>query len=495
MRNKIVSRLTVASLIGVGVVALAFACDNTTPAPTPPADMTVKPADLTEIPDLTMFNPPVVTSVAPSNGINNATTNITITGTDFRAGATVTVGGTACANVVVVSPTSITCTVAAKATTCASEDIVVTHPDDGKMGTGAKLFTYRTSAVGWATGSPVNYPTGAFPRRVIVADFNGDGKLDLASANQVGNNVTLKLGAGNGTFPVAGSVNIPNGGGATTLNNLVAGDWNGDTKLDLAVVNGTNNATIFLNMGASFTTTVVNTGISGGSIAAGDVNGDNKLDLIVGGNSTNVVPLIGNGTGGFAMGTLRAAPGTNVGVALADMNADGKLDLITANQSTNNASIYIGNGAGTFGNPTSVAVGTAPTSVVIRDVNGDKKMDVVVGNNVSMNTSVLIGNGAGGMAAAVNQTLGTNRPETIAVADINNDGWFDIVTSNAPQNNWSYLQASGATGTQYAPQVATASGTTPAGVAVADLNGDGLQDVVIASAGSNNVQVSLQVCK
>jgi hypothetical protein len=174
---------------------------------------------------------------------------------------------------VVVSPTSITCTVAAKATTCAPQDIVVTHPDDGKTGTGAKLFTYRTSAVGWAATAPVNYATGTFPRRVIAADFNGDGKLDLVSANQTGNNITIKIGAGDGTFPAATSVNITNPAGATTPNDLVAGDFNGDNKLDLAVVNGTNNVTIFLNMGATFTTTLVNTGISGGAIAAGDVNG------------------------------------------------------------------------------------------------------------------------------------------------------------------------------------------------------------------------------
>lgn len=492
MRNKLISRLTLASMVGVGVVALAFACDNTTttPTPTPMPDLAMVPPDIAK----PVFNAPTVTAVSPTNGINNATTMITITGTDFRAGAQVTVGGQMCTGAVVVSPTSITCTAPAMAVMCGAKDIVVTHPDDSKSGTGTGLFTYRTSAVGFATGSPVNYATGNFPRRIITADFNGDGKLDLASANQVGNNVTLKLGAGDGTFPNATSVNIPNGGGATTLNDLVAGDWNGDNKMDLAVANGTTNVTVFINMGASFTTTVVNTGISGGAITAGDINGDNKIDLIVGGNSTNIVPLINNG-GTFTMGTLKAAPGTNGRVALADMNGDGKLDLITANQSTNNVSVFLGAGNGTFGNATSQNVGTTPTGMAVLDVNGDKKMDVVTGNNMGMNVSVLIGDGAGGIAAAVNTTLGTNRPEIIAAADMNNDGLIDIVTANAPTNNTSYLQGMGATGTQFAAPVVNAMGTTPAGVVIGDFNADGLKDVAFAAAGTNAMLVNLQVCK
>lgn len=495
MRNKLISRLTLASMIGVGAVTLAFACqpEPTTPAP---IDMAKGPPDIADPPippDLRM-PPPVLTSVAPAVIVNTGGM-ITITGQNFQTGATVTVGGTACANPTVTA-TQITCTAPAKAAMCGVQNIVVTNPDTQTVtSTPAMGLTYRTNMLGFAPGSPVSYATGTFPRRIITADFNGDGKPDLASANQIGNNVTLRLGAGDGTFPNATSVNIPNGAGATTLNDLVAGDWNGDNKMDLAVANGSNNVTIFLNMGASFTTTVVNTGISGGAITAGDINGDNKIDLIVGGNSTNIVPLINNG-GTFTMGTLKAAPGTNGRVALADMNGDGKLDLITANQSTSNVSVFLGAGNGTFGNAASQAVGATPTGMAVLDVNGDKKMDVVTGNNMGMNVSVLIGDGAGGLAATVNTALGTNRPEIIAAADMNNDGLIDIVTANANNNNTSYLQGMGAAGTQFAAAVVTAMGTTPAGVVIGDFNADGLKDVAFASAGPPAAMlVNLQVCK
>ena len=79
------------------------------------------------------------------------------------------------------------------------------------------------------------------------------------------------------------------------------------------------------------------------------------------------------------------------------------------------------------------------------------------------------------------------------MSDISNDGKPDIVTANNQTNNWSYLQAMNAT--QYAAPLHTATGTTPAGITAADLNGDGMRDIVVASAGTNNLQVTLQACK
>lgn len=497
MKSFTFSRLYAASLIGLGAVAVVVACDPGTDMPGTQLDMTATP-DMTVVSDMTMFDGPTVISVSPAVGANNATTNVTITGSNFRAGAAVTVAGVACGNVMVTSTTTITCTVPAKAATCGAQDIVVTHPDDGKSGTGVKLFTYRSSGTaGWA--NLVSYPTAAGPRRVLIGDFNADNKLDLVTVNQTGNNITLKTGLGDGTFPSGASQNIAIGAGATGPSDLAMGDFNGDNRPDIVTINNSNNISVLTNQGGTvfnasvITTTGFTTGM-GGSIAVGDITGDNRPDLVLGSSSTLFAqPMISMGTGQFMIGTQRAVGGSISKLALADMNKDGKLDIITSNSSTNSVTVSIGNGSGVFGNPLNQNVGTSPSGLFVIDLDGDKSLDVVASNDQSMNVSVLKGAGTGLLDPAVNQSLGTNRPAAVAVGDLNGDGKPDIVTANSLSNTWSYLQ--GTTPTTYAAHATSNAGAGPSDVAIADLNGDGLQDIVLVSSGSNNVQVALQVCK
>lgn len=126
------------------------------------------------LPDMAM--PPVpapsVTSVSPASIVNNVASTLTIMGTNFRTGATVTVGGVTCNQVVVVSPTQITCTYPGKAATCGGQSITVTHPDDQKSGTlaAAMGLTLRSTTVGFANA--VNYAAGTGPRMAAVGDVN-----------------------------------------------------------------------------------------------------------------------------------------------------------------------------------------------------------------------------------------------------------------------------------------------------------------------------------
>lgn len=485
LRNRL---FALASQCGASVFALVAACTGTGTG-TDPALM-----------DMTMgkTNPaPTVTAVSPPSGVNNTTTALTITGTAFRSGATVTVGGQPCTSAQVVSPTSITCTAPGMAGSCGFADIVVKHPDDGQSGTGSKLFAYVSSGVGWA--APVDHPVGNYPRRVVAIDLNADGKIDLASANQLGNSVTVRLGAGDGTFPMPQSSTLTLGG-ATSPNDLLAADLNGDGKMDLATANsgGGGSITILLNTGSGFAPTMISTSSggfsSGGAIAAGDINGDTKIDLVVASSSSSsVLAMLGDGAGSFAPGLVRTVGGLTSEVALADMNSDGKLDLVTANFSTNNVSVCLGNGNGQFGLPLNRDASTRPYGLFVTDMNGDKKLDVITGNNVGNNVSILLGENTGMLAASVNISLGSSSPEAVWVADFGGDGKADIISANAQSNNWSYLQ--GVSPTQYANPVTTSAGTTPAGITSADVNGDGMPDVIVASAGTNNLQVTLQTCK
>lgn len=481
------SLLTASSLLGISLCVLSASCGGTDAS-----DMQ------TDMGSDSPHPAPTVTAVSPTRAVNNVATPITITGTGFRTGATVTVGGVACGSVSVVSATSITCTAPEKAASCGFADIVVTHPDDKKSATGSKLFAYSSSGLAWAT--PVDYQVGNYPRRVIAADLNGDGKLDLASANQTGSTVTVRYGAGDGTFPMDKSVTVAIGA-ATVPMDVIAVDLNADGKLDLATVNagGMGSVSALINQGdnsfkATVTATNGNGFTNGVALASGDYNGDGKVDLVVSSSSTlYVLPLAGDGTGAFTAGTIRTVGGNSSDIALFDMDGDGKLDLVTANFSTNSVTVSLGAGNGTFSNPLNQNASTRPGGLFVTDLDGDKKLDVVVANTVGNNVSVLLGTGGGLLANPVQLSLGTNSPESVWVTDWNGDGKPDIVTANSQSNNWSYFQ--GTSPTQYAAPVHTMTGTTPSGVIGADLNADGMQDLVLANAGSNNLQVILAACK
>ena len=166
---------------------------------------------------------------------------------------------------------------------------------------------------------------------------------------------------------------------------------------------------------------VINDSRSLGEVA-GDFNGDGKLDLAVTGYSTNDVSVyLGDGNGGFSSATTFAV-GTHPGaVAVGDFNGDGKLDLVVVNNNSSNFSVLLGTGTGGFSAATNIAVGTRPDSVAVADFNGDGKLDLAVANYGSNNVSVLLGTGTGSFSAATNIAVGTH-PDSVAAADFNGDG-------------------------------------------------------------------------
>jgi hypothetical protein len=185
-----------------------------------------------------------------------------------------------------------------------------------------------------ASGSPT--ATGANPNWVAQADLNGDGYPDLAFVNTSDNTVGVLLGAGDGTFTaMTGSpFSVPAYPVALTV-----ADLNGDGKLDLAVISGTqNNVRVLLNSGTSFTTGATYTaGASPNSIGVGDFNGDGKPDLVTANaNDGTATVLLGAGDGTFS-----AAPDSPLqtfdgplGVAVADLDGDGRADLTFADAGT-----------------------------------------------------------------------------------------------------------------------------------------------------------------
>jgi hypothetical protein len=341
------------------------------------------------------------------------------------------------------------------------------------------------------------FATGNQPYTVTLGDVNGDGRLDLVTANFASstNTVSVLLGNGNGTFQT--NIDFATG---TRPNFVTLGDLNSDGKLDIITAHITNNnASVLLNTATSFSavnfTPQANftTGLRPSSVTVGDVNGDGILDFVTANSgSNNASVLLGNGDGTFQNQATFATGTKPYSVTLGDVNGDGKLDIITANfHSSNAVSVLLGNGNGTFKNQNTFAPGNSSDSVTLGDVNGDGKLDIVTANTTGTatdNAGVLLGNGNGTFKNQATFTTG-NRPLSIKLGDVNGDGKLDIVTANYVGGNVSVLLGNG-NGT-FKTQATFATGFAPKSVTLGDVNGDGKLDIVTANYGNDNASVLL----
>jgi hypothetical protein len=244
-------------------------------------------------------------------------------------------------------------------------------------------------------------------------------------------------------------------------------------------------------------------------VVAADVNGDGKPDLITT-DSGGVSVLLGNGDGTFERSQHFPA-GPNPGsVVVADLNGDGKPDLIVVNRATGNSEdngsirVLLGNGDGTFGPPQTVDENTDPVSVAVADVDGDGNPDLVVANLGTYNKTnhrfeypgiqVFMGNRYGTFGSSQTFYAGPN-PSSVAVADVNGDGKPDLVVANSVwkvpstgkyEGNGSISVLIGKGHGSFGPLQPFDKNTDPVSVAVADVNGDGKPDLVVANLGTYN---------
>jgi hypothetical protein len=347
----------------------------------------------------------------------------------------------------------------------------------------------------------VNYPVGQDPFFVVVGDFNRDGVPDLAVANaaqgQPEGSISILLGKGNGMFQAA--KNHDSGGAEPSA--LAVGDFNADGKLDLAVANragggGPENLSVLLGNGdgtlrAPQSYTV---GFEPQAVATEDLDGDGKLDLAVASDVSEVKVLFGKGDGTFKAGATYHTGTAATSIVVADFNRDGKPDLAVANENDDNVSILLGTGHGTFQPAVNYGAGAGPASVVAGDLNRDGKLDLVVANAASSfgtTINVLLGNGDGTFQAAVSYDAGAE-PISVAVSDFDGDGKLDVAVADFDVGDGeavSLLLGNG-NGT-FQPPVESDVPKASDFVLAADLDQDGLADLVTANIGSNNVSVLL----
>ncbi len=304
------------------------------------------------------------------------------------------------------------------------------------------LLGTGTGGFGTATNFSVGGLRGSGP--VALGDFNSDSNLDIAVSWQSEGavpsyKVAILLGDGTGLFGAA--TNFDTKGGSS----LAVGDFNGDSKPDIATANVSNGISILLgtNTGSFGTTTNFDVGTYPWSIVSGDFNGDGKLDLATANYDANISILLGTGTGSFEAATNFSAGRRPFYIAVGDFNADGKLDLVTANVgSSSNVSIVLGTGTGSFGAPTNFNAGGSANSVVVGDFNADGKLDLAIPNDNTNNTenkvSILLGDGTGRFGTARSFGVGIG-PNSIAVGDFNADGKTDLATANNGSGDVSVL--------------------------------------------------------
>jgi Big-like domain-containing protein/VCBS repeat protein len=301
-------------------------------------------------------------------------------------------------------------------------------------------------------GAPKAYYISATadPNSVAIADLNGDGKPDIVvsayAARDCG--VAVLLGNGDGTFQAP----VMYGSSAVCWgSSVVIADLNGDGKLDLAVATYREIAILLGNGDGTFQSAVTyswgngdGTSWGANSLAVADVNGDGKPDLIVASGTQNswnsgqaaVGVLLGNGDGTFQAAVDYASGNSYAwSLAVGDLNGDGKLDIAVANYG--DVGVLLGNGDGTFQPAVSYSGVPSPRSVAIRDVNGDGIPDLIVSDYCADSAcsvatiGVFLGRGDGTFQSPLMFDPGGDFSLSLAIGDMNGDGKPDLVVANA----------------------------------------------------------------
>ena len=307
------------------------------------------------------------------------------------------------------------------------------------------------------------YPVGDFPLSVAAGDFTGDGKIDIIASSNSSSNLSLLRNNGSGGFLPADTFTVSAG-----AVDMAVGDFNNNGTLDVAVAVGAGVSIVLGNGQGSFSAPTFFQETAN-KILAADFNNDGKLDLAITGNTTRI--RLGNGAGQFAEAACEVQSFSG-GMAAADVNGDGKLDLVRSNILAGQIQIHLGDGAGCLAAPINVGNAGGNGSVALADLNKDGKVDIVGG------ATVLLGTGGGAFGPPFTFGMGSLGANTV-IADFDGDSNLDI--ASAGSGTAGILFGNGAGGFRFAVGPAERGAF---GLAQADMNNDGKLDVIAMSDGS-----------
>jgi hypothetical protein len=438
---------------------------------------------------------------------------LNVTGTGFVSGATIDFAGTPLTTSFVDDEHLRAAVPATKVATASTAAVTVVNPAPGGVSSNVVYFPIAAPETTVSFTEAANSPLQAYePFGMTVADFNGDGKPDLAVATQV--RMSVFLGNGDGTFTAASGspMSVPSPPyddfGSPYVGPVVAADFNHSGHQGFAVALIQNDAAAILlgNGDGTFIPSTASFANSGypttSALAAADFNADGNLDLaIVNQIYGSGLVALGYGEGAFNAGGNLNGTGFVNGIAIGDFNGDGKLDAIVSGGSggvssglgSSGLGASLGNGDGTFtpANGSPISLGQNLYGVVAADFNGDGKLDVAVTDSIANDVYILLGNGDGTFGPPSTTAVG-NVPYAIVAGDFNNDGKLDLAIANFQDNTVTLLLGNGdgtftqASGSPYPV------GKGPYQIVAADFNGDGKLDLAVANLTDGTVSILLQ---
>ncbi|MBE7169199.1 MAG: VCBS repeat-containing protein [Williamsia sp.] len=503
------SGITLSDLDGDGIAEVVITNNSTFSV----SVLRANASSLSSVPQISTVNPlssPVGSTVTITGSGFNATPsdNMVLFGT---VKALVT-GGSATSLTVIVPPGT------------NYQPVSVLNGANGLTGYSSKPFV-TTSSNPYGTGIPYNFykeglqfASGTLPYFVALGDLNGDGKPDMVEAHPTNNIIVVRenrtASGGLATTSFLFGTEIPVG---NEPRSIAIGDLDGDGKPDVVVANaGSSTISVLQNTSsgtAAFGTKVdFPTGSQPFSVTIGDIDLDGKPDILVANLAAGTVSVLRNtaktgiiDASSFAPRTDFEAGNTPRYIIVSDLDADGKPDIAVANEQSNTVSVLRSTvvtgmiNASSFGAPRSFATGNNPNGVVASDIDGDGKPDLVVANFGSNTVSVLhndqtVGGGINFASFIPRVDFATGvQPFAVAAGDLDGDGKPDIATANAGSTNLSVLRNTAAPNTiistSLAPRSDFAAGNYPVSIAIGDLDGNGLAELVSTSASPNNVSV------
>lgn len=332
-----------------------------------------------------------------------------------------------------------------------------------------------------------DFQAGSRPRALVAGDFNRDGREDLVVLNYLSHDVSVLLGRGDGTFELPRSFSLGTG---TYPLSLVAADFDRDGDLDVAATGGYR---VFVLLGSGNGELSAPTSIPTGNLpwgiawglGAGDFDSDGNTDLVVTRlNDYDLSILLGTGSGSFVPGPIYGVEKFPEEVVVLDLDRDGNLDLVVNSREARGVSVLLGDGRAGFAPKPVIPASRYPVGLVVADFDGDGRFDLALGEAYDRRRLLFFpGNGDGTFQEP--RVISEAYAAPLAALDLNADGRRDLLVNN-PKGLLLYV-GDGSGG--FRPPAIIETNRYPSVVVATDLDSNGAVDLVVGTDWSAKIDV------